>query len=99
MSRFFITLFSLLFALTVAFVFSSDRLYSVSLRTERTDTARSLSFIDAAIKLDPINAELYFQKAYLLKRESQRVKESESQSGEERSPVILRRAKPDEGSR
>lgn len=62
-------LFSFIFAGTVLAVFSSDRLYSASLRTERTDTARSLSFVDAAIKLDPINAELYFEKAYLLKRQ------------------------------
>lgn len=56
--------FTLIFGCCVLSVFSADRLHSMSLAVEsgKISAERGIALIDAAIKLDPLNAELYSRK-------------------------------------
>jgi hypothetical protein len=56
--------FTLLYGTCVVLVFGSDRLHSMSLAVEsgKISPERGIALIDAAIKLDPLSAELYSRK-------------------------------------
>ncbi len=65
-----LTVFTVIFALRVVTIFAADRLYSMSLAAEVGKIApdRAVSMLDAAIKLDSANAELYYKKYEILNR-------------------------------
>jgi len=63
-----ICIFSLIFGIRVFTIFLVDRLYSMSLSAERSGYpgSREICLLDAAAKLDPSNADLYFKKYEIL---------------------------------
>lgn len=63
-TRILLIIFSLIFAIYTGMVFVSDRLHSMSLAVEsgKISSQQGIAFIDAAIRLDPLNAGLYSRK-------------------------------------
>lgn len=67
-TRLILIAFTLLFGSCVVLVFGSDRLYSMSLaaQTGKISPEKGIALLDAAIRLDPGNTGLYFEKCKLM---------------------------------